>query len=179
MFECKIGSWSLWKLTSIGIVPYLEQYIGLKKICQSKFSREEEQCPLDVLNPRIFIHLLCHTCLTTWLLEREPVVYYSAISTANRQCWVYTKCCHWIRCKRTRTCHLFCKRPGWYHSTSKSNVWERERIFKLSLIHTSVIFRFPEFTNFTEFNESSALFRKNPNESFISTGKKSSWSPTK
>ena len=39
----------------------------------------------------------------------------------------------------------------------------RDRIFKLSPIHGSVIFRFPEFT---EFGESSALFRKNFNDSF-------------
>ena len=35
----------------------------------------------------------------------------------------------------------------------------RDRIFKLSPIHGSVIFRFPEFP---EFSESSALFRKIP-----------------
>ena len=34
----------------------------------------------------------------------------------------------------------------------------RDRIFKLSPIHASVIFRFPEFP---EFSESSSLFRKN------------------
>ena len=54
--------------------------------------------------------------------------------------------------KRTRTCHLLCKRPGCDHSASKTHV--RDRIFKLTLIHASVIIRFPEF------NESSAPFRK-------------------
>ena len=36
----------------------------------------------------------------------------------------------------------------------------RDRIFKLSQIHVSVIFKFPEFA---EFSESSAIFRKNSN----------------
>ena len=30
--------------------------------------------------------------------------------------------------KRARTCHLLCKRPGYYHSASKTHV--RDRIFK-------------------------------------------------
>ena len=58
--------------------------------------------------------------------------------------------------KRTQTCHLLCKRPGCYHSASKKHV--RDRIFKLTPIHASAIIRFPEFT---EFNESSAPYRKN------------------
>ena len=45
-----------------------------------------------------------------------------------------------------------------YHSASKTHV--RNRIFKLSPIHASVIFRFPEFA---EFSKNSALFRKNSN----------------
>ena len=57
--------------------------------------------------------------------------------------------------KRTRTCHLLFKRPGCYHSTSKSHV--RDRIFKSSSIHASVIISFSEFV---EFSESSAPFRK-------------------
>ena len=40
---------------------------------------------------------------------------------------------------RTRTCHLLCKRPGCHHSTSKTHV--RDRIFKLSPIHASVIYQ--------------------------------------
>ena len=55
--------------------------------------------------------------------------------------------------KRARTCHFLCKRPGCYHRASKTRV--REMIFKLSLIHASVIYQI------TEFNESSASFRKN------------------
>ena len=51
--------------------------------------------------------------------------------------------------------NLLCERPGCCHSTSKTNV--RDRIFKLSPIHASVIIRFAEFT------ESSATFRKNSN----------------
>ena len=40
----------------------------------------------------------------------------------------------------------------------------RDRIFKLSPIHASVIFQiFTEFVEFTEFNESYAPFRKNSN----------------
>ena len=57
--------------------------------------------------------------------------------------------------KRTRTCQLFCERPECYHSASKTHV--RDRIFKLSPIHGSEIFRFSEFV---EFSESSALFKK-------------------
>ena len=58
--------------------------------------------------------------------------------------------------KRTRTCHLLCKRPGCYHSASKTHV--RDRIFKSTPIHASMIIRFPEFA---EFSESSAPFKKN------------------
>ena len=43
--------------------------------------------------------------------------------------------------KRALTCYLLCKRPGGYHSTSKTHV--RNRIFKLSPIHTSVIYQIP------------------------------------
>ena len=39
--------------------------------------------------------------------------------------------------KRTRTSHLLFERPGCHHSTSKTDV--RDRIFKLSSIHASVI----------------------------------------
>ena len=59
--------------------------------------------------------------------------------------------------KRARTCHLLCKRPRCYHSTSKTHV--RDRIFKLSSIHASVIQWF--IAVITEFNESSGPFRKN------------------
>ena len=45
--------------------------------------------------------------------------------------------CHYN--KKAWTCHLLCKRPGCYHSTSKTHV--RDRIFKLSPIHTSVIYQ--------------------------------------
>ena len=58
--------------------------------------------------------------------------------------------------KRTRTCHLLCKRPECHHSASKTHV--RYRIFKLTPIHASVII------GFSEFNESSAPFRKNAKE---------------
>ena len=43
--------------------------------------------------------------------------------------------------KSTRTCHLLCKRPGCYHSTSETHV--RDRILKLIQIHASVIYQFP------------------------------------
>ena len=82
--------------------------------------------------------------------------------------WIFFKCFTEFRdqnicrySKRAWTCHLLCKRPGYSHSTSKTHV--RGRIFKLSPIHSSVIFRFPEFAEFTEFNESSAPFRKTSN----------------
>ena len=45
--------------------------------------------------------------------------------------------CHYS--KRTQTCHLLCKRPGCYHSASKIHV--RDRIFKLSPIHASLIYQ--------------------------------------
>ena len=47
--------------------------------------------------------------------------------------------CHYS--KRARTCHLLCKRQGCYHSTNKTHVGDR--IFKLSLIHASVIYQIP------------------------------------
>ena len=65
-----------------------------------------------------------------------------------------TKICHYS--KRARTCHLLCNRPEYYHNTSKTHV--RDRIFRLSPIHASMIFRFPEFP---EFSESSSPFREN------------------
>ena len=43
--------------------------------------------------------------------------------------------------KRTRTCHLLCKRPECFHSTSKTHV--RDRIFTLNPIHASVIYQVP------------------------------------
>ena len=42
---------------------------------------------------------------------------------------------------RAWTCHLLCKRPGCYHSTSKTHV--RDRIFKLRPMHASVIYHIP------------------------------------
>ena len=60
--------------------------------------------------------------------------------------------------KTTQTYHLLCKRPGRYHNTSKTHV--RDRIFKSSPIHASMIIRFP---GFAELGESSAPFRKNSN----------------
>ena len=47
--------------------------------------------------------------------------------------------CH--HSKGIQTCHLLCKRLGCYHSTSKTRL--RDRIFKLSPIHASVIYQFP------------------------------------
>ena len=55
--------------------------------------------------------------------------------------------CTWINrqkifgVKRARTCHLLCKKPGFYHSASKTHVGDR--IFKLNSIHTSVIYQIP------------------------------------
>ena len=40
-----------------------------------------------------------------------------------------------------RTCHLLCWRPGCYHGASKTHV--RDRSFKLSPIHASVIYQIP------------------------------------
>ena len=41
--------------------------------------------------------------------------------------------------KRARTCHLFRKCPGCCHSVSKTHV--RDRIYRLSQIHASVIYQ--------------------------------------
>ena len=65
--------------------------------------------------------------------------------------------CHYS--KRALTFHLLRKRPGCYHSASKTHV--RDRIIKLIPIHASVIYQIPEFAEFTDFNDSSAPFRKN------------------
>ena len=64
---------------------------------------------------------------------------------------IFPKGFHWIQrirwqnichySKRAQTCHLLCKRPGCYHSVSKTHV--RERIFKLSPIHALVIYQIP------------------------------------
>ena len=47
--------------------------------------------------------------------------------------------CHYS--KRARTCHFLCERPGCCHSASETCV--RDRIFKLSPIHASVIYQIP------------------------------------
>ena len=43
--------------------------------------------------------------------------------------------------KRAQTCHLLFKKPGCYHSISKTHI--RDRIFKLNPIHVSVIYQIP------------------------------------
>ena len=65
--------------------------------------------------------------------------------------WVFPKCFHSIRWiqwqkvlyfkKTIRTCHFLCMRSGCYHSASKIQV--RDGIFKLTLIHDSVIYQIP------------------------------------
>ena len=65
--------------------------------------------------------------------------------------------------KRARTCHLLYKRLGCYRSARKTDV--RVRIFKLSPIHASAIYQIPWIYSKTEFNESSAPFRKKSNVS--------------
>ena len=61
---------------------------------------------------------------------------------------VFPKCFHWIQlqniCRysqKVQTCHHLCKKPGCYHSANKTDV--RDRIFKLSPIHVSVIYQIP------------------------------------
>ena len=57
-----------------------------------------------------------------------------------------TKNCHYSkRARNWPLSHLLCKRPGCYHTASKTHV--RDSIFEFSLIHTSVVISFPEFTN--------------------------------
>ena len=47
--------------------------------------------------------------------------------------------------KRARICHLLFKRPGCYHSDSKTNV--KDTIFKLNPIHASAFFQIPDLLN--------------------------------
>ena len=69
-----------------------------------------------------------------------------------------TKICHSVKgLEPLPHSHLLCKSPACYHSTNLTHV--RDRIFKLSPIHASMIIIFPEFA---EFSESYAPFRKNP-----------------
>ena len=67
------------------------------------------------------------------------------VTAECRSIWVLPKCFYWILWiqwqkivfkKIFRTRQLLCKRPGCYHSASKTEV--AERIFKLSPIHASV-----------------------------------------
>ena len=68
-----------------------------------------------------------------------------------------TKICHSVKgFEPLPPSHLLCKRPACYHSASTTHV--RDRNFKLSPIHASVIISFPEFA---EFSESYTPFRKN------------------
>ena len=85
-----------------------------------------------------------------------PIRYYGIQSTSGRYApyWnaflllnIFTELtefidkniCHYS--KRAQTCHLLCKRPGRYHSTSKTHV--RDRIFTLLPIHALVIYQIP------------------------------------
>ena len=65
-----------------------------------------------------------------------------------------------ILIKRAQTCYLLSERSGCYHSTSKTHVRDSP-IHALVIYQISCIIRFPEFAEITEFNESSAPFRKN------------------
>ena len=47
--------------------------------------------------------------------------------------------CHYS--KMVWTGYLLCKRPGWYYNTGKTHA--RDRIFKLSPVHASVIYQIP------------------------------------
>ena len=61
--------------------------------------------------------------------------------------------------KRARTCYLLCKRSICYQSANRTHLGDT--IVKLSLSMFQWFIRFPEFSEITEFNESSASFRKN------------------
>ena len=85
-----------------------------------------------------------------WLLHLLNGIRYDQVvkcPNISRDNGVFPKCFHGIPwqkifvIKRTRTCHLLCKRPGCYHSTSKTHV--RDRIFKLSPIHAWVVYQIP------------------------------------
>ena len=70
-----------------------------------------------------------------------------AMSLCDHLLWIFPKYFHWIQwnichySKRARICHLLCKRLGCYHHASKTHA--RDRIFKLSPVHSSVIHQIP------------------------------------
>ena len=101
-------------------------------------------------------------CLTLkhqlWRLENEHIGTFSRLMypwcSARSVNWVFPKCFHYIRWIQWQKCvslhskgsnlpssHLLGKRPKCYHSTNKTHV--RDRIFKLSPIHASVIYQIP------------------------------------
>ena len=65
--------------------------------------------------------------------------------------------CHYS--KRAWTWHLLFKRPGCHHTVPERHIWETESLNRAKFILQRFI-RFPEFAEFTGFNESSAPFRK-------------------
>ena len=106
----------------------------------------------------------------------EPLIQLVLGVVSKKNCYsrkpeikggIFTKCFRWIQQIQWQKYlsllwkgsnlppnHLLCKRPACYHSASETHV--RDKIFKLSQIQASVIScsRFPEFAEFTDFNES-------------------------
>ena len=134
---CVICSWCITlKKKSVILLNHIDLMCERKNVCVAF------KCKTIKFNTIIMI---------MWSLKRTIVTILSAFSillspntlallefflnSANS----VTKICHYS--KRTWTCPLLWKRPGCYHSTSKTHV--RDRIFKLSPIHVSVIYEIP------------------------------------
>ena len=144
----------------------------------TEFSDKQECIPVGFVQPACCPYLPACTALGVsapggggWLLLEGcaprgvyPSMQWGRPPLVNRildaSFWKYylaptslraVKICHCS--KKDRTCHLLCKRPGCYHSASKTHV--RASILKLTP---------NSFINFPEFTESSAPFRKDSNE---------------
>ena len=81
-------------------------------------------------------------------LTKVSKVFNLQEKQTHRNIGVFPKCftefsdkniCHYS--KRAQTCHLLCKKPACYHNTSKIHV--KDRIFKLTPSHASVIYQIP------------------------------------
>ena len=77
------------------------------------------------------------------IIEFSLNVFTELCEFSNRNIFHYSK--------RAGTYHpvTSCERPRCYHSASEKHV--RDRIFKLTPIHASVIINLPEFAEFSEF----------------------------
>ena len=84
---------------------------------------------------------------------RSSLLEFSINVSLNSLNSVTKNICHYS--KRTRTCHLLCKRPGCYHSASKTHM-------RGSLNWAQFMLQwFIRFLAFAESTDSSTPFRKN------------------